>query len=808
MTDKYAALMDIYLDEIAERVPDKSFKAKDGPEQLETFGKIMASPPAEQAALAVVAAGHLADIVINQTDDHSKAKVARKTLIHDLVERLLEAKAGFTASQISEIVKTACGVGPHGDYINYAFPYEEMLKVAGRVLKSDSGRDLQAALGEFCEAALDTPCYSAREHRPKIVKMVEESTGQPFLFGGPWGEAIMDWLEGLAGADRENWTALIMHARGATGKGTPKGNWLAEGGRLVDAIGRAAYLRRTVDWLEEFEFNPDPNRQDLHGPVVKGLIWLAVDRADESLAEPLGRFAERALHKRKGFGPPSLMLGKAAVAGLEAMPGRAGAAELARFRRRVKFPNIAKMLEDSLARIAAREGLSSDAMEEQVLPDFGLGADGRATEKLGDVTAEITLSGTQEVALSWTGADGKPRKTEPASIKADHAEALKALKTRVKDIRERLSVERQRLENLYLENRSWPLAEWRRLYLGHPLLAPFARRLIWRLEEGKRAASILPVDDFLVDAGGDPVNWFSDATRVTLWHPIDAADGEVTAWRQRLALMSATQPFKQAHREIYLVTDAERETGHYSNRFAGHILRQHQFRRLAQSRGWRYGLQGQFDSWNTPERRLDHLGISAAYATDPAPNSPADHNGFFEYLATDRVQFQNHTGGTVSLADLQPVVFSELMRDVDLFVGVASIGSDPTWRDGGPNGRYAQYWTEFSSGVLGDMGVTRRVVLEELLPKLSIAAQCELQDRYMRVRGKRRCYLIHIGSGSIRVEDTDRYVCIVPKKHKEDSGLLLPFEGDEMLSIILSKAFLLAADDKITDRTILSQIGR
>lgn len=39
-------------------------------------------------------------------------------------------------------------------------------------------------------------------------------------------------------------------------------------------------------------------------------------------------------------------------------------------------------------------------------------------------------------------------------------------------------------------------------------------------------------------------------------------------------------------------------------------------------------------------------------------------------------------------------------------------------------------------------------------------------------------------------------------------SLFLPFEGDAGLSIILSKAFLLADDDKITDTTITSKINR
>jgi hypothetical protein len=35
---------------------------------------------------------------------------------------------------------------------------------------------------------------------------------------------------------------------------------------------------------------------------------------------------------------------------------------------------------------------------------------------------------------------------------------------------------------------------------------------------------------------------------------------------------------------------------------------------------------------------------------------------------------------------------------------------------------------------------------------------------------------------------------------------MLPFEGDQVLSVIVSKVLLLAADDKITDPTILQQL--
>jgi hypothetical protein len=52
------------------------------------------------------------------------------------------------------------------------------------------------------------------------------------------------------------------------------------------------------------------------------------------------------------------------------------------------------------------------------------------------------------------------------------------------------------------------------------------------------------------------------------------------------------------------------------------------------------------------------------------------------------------------------------------------------------------------------------------------------------------------------------YLCIVPAPRSPDpfAGLPLPFEGDQLLAIILSKAMLLANDTKITDPAITRQI--
>jgi len=112
---------------------------------------------------------------------------------------------------------------------------------------------------------------------------------------------------------------------------------------------------------------------------------------------------------------------------------------------------------------------------------------------------------------------------------------------------------------------------------------------------------------------------------------------------------------------------------------------------------------------------------------------------------------------------------------------------------------------------LTESSKTRKQVLQTLLPRLKISERCKLTDKFLVVRGDLRTYKIHLGSGNILMEPNDQYLCIVPSRRSGEMGkdkLFIPFEGDQTLAIILSKAFLLAQDKKITDPTIIRQIKR
>src|SRR5262249_55457400 len=212
-------------------------------------------------------------------------------------------------------------------------------------------------------------------------------------------------------------------------------------------------------------------------------------------------------------------------------------------------------------------------------------------ERLGDFTAELTVTGPASTELRWLKPDGKAQRSVPAAVKKAHAEDLKELKAVAKDIEKMLPAQRERIDGLFLPQKSWPLAVWRERYLDHPLVGTLARRIIWSFHTGKNKADGIYLDGRIVGPDDKPLSGLGDGTTISLWHPIDRPADETLAWRTWLERHEVRQPFKQAHREVYLLTDAERRTRTYSNRYAAHILKQHQFHALCALRGWKNQLR-------------------------------------------------------------------------------------------------------------------------------------------------------------------------------------------------------------------------
>ena len=672
--------------------------------------------------------------------------------------------------------------------------------------------------------------HMARIGRPNVAEgkiitrlraLVAPGPTAVFDRGEAWVDALVAETQALPDEPRRAWVAMQAHLLTAEAA-KPTAKWLKEAARRRDDVGAEDFSRRARAWIEAARADAKDGVGARSGNFLRGLVWCVAEwegARPEARADVLiGDLALAMSRKLWMVGARSAKVLHACITTLGRMPGTGPLAQLTRLRARVKAAPAQALIAEALAEGARRHGMSEADLVEVVTPTFGMDEVGVLRETLGDWTAEVRITGTDSVETRWLGAGGKAQKSPPAELKQGHAEALKELKETTRELANMLPAQRDRVERLMLDERVLPYAPWRERYLDHPLVGPLARRLIWHFADagGRRAALGAWAGDALVDVEDRPLAWMGDDTLVRLWHPIGFPVDEVRAWRAWVERHELVQPFKQAHREVYVVTDAELATATYSNRFAAHIVRQFQLAALCKARGWHYTLQGAFDGGSSPYLPLPSRGLSAAFSVDPCLGAAAamSETGIALYVSTDRVSFGNAQGNSepTPLREVPAVVFSEVMRDVDLFVGVASIGADPAWVDRGVQPQWNEYWHQHAFGALGVTAETRREVLERLLPRLKIARRCHIDGKFLVVRGDVRTYKIHLGSGNILMEPNDRYLCIVPDRSgaggtKAAGALYLPFEGDSTLSVILSKALLLAADAKIADPTILRQIG-
>lgn len=618
----------------------------------------------------------------------------------------------------------------------------------------------------------------------------------------PWAEAAMQEISQIPGEAQSTWIALLKH--GAKGSGSkPSAKWLNDAGKLLDALGRDTVTTTLERWLRRV----NESRGEMHetnSSVLKGLLWMTPALQSDALPMAIGDATAGCFRKIPGVGAVSVKAGNAGLYALGEIGTPPAVAQLARLRMRVKYANAQTAIQKALDEAARKAGMSRADLEDISVPTYGLDATGLIEELISDYTARIRVENVRVLPTEWIAPGGKPLKTLPADVKKTHAEELKELKRRADDIAQMLTAQRLRIERQYLEEREWPFATWKERFIDHPLVSQVARRLIWQFESSTGVRTAIAFASGWIDAHGNIVRPADDDT-VRLWHPIRSSADEVLAWRTFLEERQIKQPFKQAHREVYILTDAERRTNTYSNRFAAHILRQHIFAALCRERAWKYAVMGWWDNFNTPTLTLPEHDLSIEFQVDVAGNEGGTNDlGVATFVTTDQVRFVR--GNPIPLDQVPPLLFSEAMRDVDLFVGVCSVGNDPQWTDGGANPFGRDYWHTYSFGDLNASAQTRKDVLSRLLPKLKIAPQCELQDKFLIVRGQIKTYKIHLGSGNILMSPNDQYLCIVRGGTSDADGIHLPFEGDTMMSIILSKAFMLAEDKKIKDQTILSQL--
>jgi Domain of unknown function (DUF4132) len=334
---------------------------------------------------------------------------------------------------------------------------------------------------------------------------------------------------------------------------------------------------------------------------------------------------------------------------------------------RVPFKALKTRAQAKIAEVAAGLGLTGEQLGDRLVPDFGLGADGTTVIDYG--TRRFTVGFDEHLKPYVLDEDGKWRKDLPAPGARDDADLAPAERKRFagikKDVRTVAVDQLRRLENAMVVQRTWSFAEFRSLFVEHPLVWHLARRLLWIAETpAGRTAFRVAEDRTLADLADDALTLPEDAV-IRIAHPI-LLGAETAAWCDVFADYEILQPFPQLHREVIRLTGPE-AAGNELTRFTAISVPTTRFLGLV-PRGWDRGQpqDAGVECWMS-RRLAPDLYVVLALEHGIAVGMPTE---VFENQAVEKVwldtapSYGPRPGSRLRFGDLDPVTASEILSDL------------------------------------------------------------------------------------------------------------------------------------------------
>lgn len=427
----------------------------------------------------------------------------------------------------------------------------------------------------------------------------------------------------------------------------------------------------------------------------------------------------------------------------------------------------------SLANLARTAGYPDPvrlewAMEAKQTADL-IGEGKSVTE--GEVTVALAVNQLGDPELTITRGK-KPLRSIPKALKKNAR--IADLRERRKELKRQSARMRRSLEQAMSRGDRFTGAEIAELF-KHPLLTPMLKQLVFA---GDSVIGYPVEDGTAIECHDGKHLALGNQDELSIAHPYDLfTTQEWHHWQRKCYTEERTQPFKQVFRELYLLTETEKDDKTVSRRYAGHQVNPRQSLALLGSRGW----------VNYPEegiRRTFHdENISAWLTFIQGFFTPAEVEG----LTVEGVWFSNRgEWKPLSLTEIPPRLFSEVMRDIDLVVSVA--------HQGGVDPEASASTIEMRSSLVQE--TCRMLGLENV----------QVEGRYALIEGALASYNIHLGSAVVH-QQPGGSVCIVPVHAQHRGRLFLPFvDDDPKTAEVISKVLLLARDTEIKDPTILEQI--
>ena len=192
-----------------------------------------------------------------------------------------------------------------------------------------------------------------------------------------------------------------------------------------------------------------------------------------------------------------------------------------------------------LDKYASIRGTDADTIRDRLLSDVGLDEAGGKIYDLGNQTVTARLQQDLSFLVELPGgktAKSLPKKgADPEKYAAANADFSKMKKDTRKIVKSRSRV----LFDDFLSGRARPADEWKKGYLGNPILRHVGSLLVWA--QGRK--TFLLTSDGAVASDGTAYT-IGDG-KIALAHPMNMSRSDLTAWQKYFAAKGIKQPFEQ-----------------------------------------------------------------------------------------------------------------------------------------------------------------------------------------------------------------------------------------------------------------------
>lgn len=406
--------------------------------------------------------------------------------------------------------------------------------------------------------------------------------------------------------------------------------------------------------------------------------------------------------------------------------------------------------------------------------------------EIGDYVVRISVDENGHAALVISK-KGKQIKSVPAPLKKNEEFlAMKEFHTKLKD---QWSRSVKMFENAMEEREIYSASELAKL-CGNPVLRAIITGLIFVKSDEEETSELYRMGEdgslMKIDAKEEEFVTLTEQTEnlsFRIAHPVDLFQSGKWSVLQQIFLKEANetgkkQPFKQVFRELYVKLPEEGESSK-SRMFAGHQIQPKKTVGALKNRRWIADYEDGLQKIYYKDNIIATIYAMADWFSPSDVEAPT-----LEYVAF----YNRKTFEPIQVKDVPDIVYSEVMRDVDLAVSVAHVGGvDPE--------------TSHST-------IEMRKVIFEFNAKLFKLSNVHFEDTHAYIDGKYGKYTIQLGSGVIHKMGS-HMINVLPVHSQSRGKIFLPFvDEDPKAAEIMSKILLFSQDDKIKDPYIMDQILR